>query len=116
MRPGPGGQNERVVSYARPASSEGLKDPVEALGSMVRASIIGYLRTSGPAGRAEISRALELNPNTVVKTLVSLYNAGLLVSDPPLGEARQGQRVTYRVNNPAVTEMYLQLGQAIGEV
>jgi DNA-binding transcriptional ArsR family regulator len=101
---------------ARPASSAELEDSVEALGSMLRAGIIGYLRSSGPAGRAEIARALELRPVTVAKALSSLHSAGLLIADPPLDEVRQGQRVLYRVNNPAVSEIYLQLGQAIGEV
>jgi DNA-binding transcriptional ArsR family regulator len=83
---------------------------------MLHAGVIGYLRTNGPAGRAEIVRALDLPVMTVANALSSLYAGGLLLADPPLDEARQGQRVVYRVNNPAVSGMYLQLGQAIAEL
>jgi predicted transcriptional regulator len=105
-----------MVRPARPTSSESFEDPIEALGSLARAGIIGYLRANGPAGRTEIAQALGLGVDNVKKIVYSLAAAGLLIADPPLGEARRGQRVTYRVNNPAVTEMYLQLGQAIGEL
>ncbi len=82
---------------------------------MARAEILGYLRSSGGAGRAEVAQALDLQPATVARALSAFHSAGLVIADPPLDQVRQGQRVAYRVNNPAVTELYLQLGQAIGE-
>ena len=110
------GQNGGMPKYARPATGGELQDPVEALGSMLRAGVIGHLRAHGPSGRAEIARALELPLMTIANALKDLYAAGLLIADPPLEQAQRGQRVWYQVNNAAVTEMYLRLGQAIGEV
>lgn len=95
--------------------SEWLEDPINALGNLVRAGIIGHLRQRGPATRAEIATALSLPVPTVGAALKAMVNAGLLVSDPPIGEARRGQRVRYSVDHERVSRMYLQLGQAIGE-
>ncbi len=102
--------------YARPATSEDVEDPIKALGTMLRAGIIGYLRQHGPATRGEIAAAMNIPPITVGQTLNALLDAGLLSADPPRETAKSGQRIRYAVNGPAVTEMYLQLGQAIGEV
>ena len=48
--------------------------------------------------------------------MAALMTSGLLISDPPMDEVRQGQRVHYQVDDAAVSDMYLQLGQAIGEL
>lgn len=96
--------------------SEGLEDPIKALGNLVRAGIIGHLRTSGPATRGQIVEALGLPAPTVAAALQAMVQAGLLLADPPASEARRGQRVRYTVDNETVSRMYLQLGQAIGEV
>ena len=53
---------------------------------------------------------------TVAKSLAALMTSGLLISDPPMNEVRQGQRVQYHVDDAAVSDIYLQLGQAIGEI
>jgi ArsR family transcriptional regulator len=96
--------------------SEWLEDPIKALGNLVRAGIIGYLRQNGPATRAEIAAALELPVPTIAASLKAMVQAGLLTTDPPIGEARRGQRVKYGVDHEIVSRMYLQLGQAIGEI
>lgn len=96
--------------------SEWLEDPIKALGNLVRAGILGYLRERGPATRAEIATALELPVPTVAKSLQAMVQAGLLIPDPPSGEARRGQWVRYDVDHEKVSRMYLQLGQAIGEI
>ncbi|MBO1740755.1 helix-turn-helix transcriptional regulator [Leifsonia sp. TF02-11] len=94
--------------------SEWLEDPIEALGSLVRAGIIGHLRQRGPATRAEIAAALDLPAQTVSFSLKPMLEAQLLLVDPP--NPRRGQWVKYSVNEERVSRMYLQLGQAIGEV
>lgn len=94
--------------------SEWLEDPIEALGSLVRAGIIGYLRQHGPATRADIAAALSLPPQTVSFSLKPMLEAGLLISDPQ--NPKRGQWVRYSVNEERVSRMYLQLGQAIGEI
>lgn len=94
--------------------SEWLEDPIEALGSLVRAGIIGHLRKNGPATRAEIAEALGLPAQTVSFSLKPMLEAQLLLADP--AKPRRGQWVRYSVNEERVSRMYLQLGQAIGEV
>jgi predicted transcriptional regulator len=94
--------------------SEWLEDPIKALGSLVRAGIIGYLRQHGPATRSEIATALELPAQTVSFSLKPMVEAGLLLADPPA--ATRGQWVKYSVNEETVSRMYLQLGQAIREI
>lgn len=102
--------------YARPANSEHSEDPIRAIGNMVRAGIIGYLREHPNSTKADIARDLDIPTNTIVKSLSSLVETNLLIADPPRESALRGQRVRYRVDDAAVSEMYLQLGQAIGEV
>lgn len=96
--------------------SEWLEDPIKALGNLVRAGILGYLRQRGPATRAEIAAALDIPVPTIAASLKAMVQAGLLNTDPPIDEARRGQRVRYSVDNEMVSRMYLQLGQAIGEI
>ncbi|MBG6055312.1 putative transcriptional regulator [Salinibacterium sp. CAN_S4] len=96
--------------------SEWLEDPIKALGNLVRAGILGYLRGNGPATRAEIAAALEIPVPTIAASLKAMVQAGLLTSDPPMEQVRRGQWVKYGVDNEMVSRMYLQLGQAIGEI
>ncbi|MBX3193843.1 MAG: helix-turn-helix domain-containing protein [Microbacteriaceae bacterium] len=96
--------------------SEWLEDPIKALGNLVRAGIIGYLREHGPATRGQIAAALELPTPTVAASLQAMLQAGLLRADPPIDQARSGQRIRYTVDDEIVSRMYLQLGQAIGEL
>ncbi len=101
---------------ARPANAEAAEDPIKAFGSMLKAGIIGHLRAHPNSGRKEISDALGLPEQTVITGIDELLRFGLLVADPPRETAMRGQRVRYRANDEAVTEMYLRLGIAIGEI
>lgn len=105
-----------MPKYARPANSDRAEDPIEAFGNRLRAGIIGHLRAHPNQTRAEIAAALEVPSPTVFNALEKLLAAGLLISDPPISEWERGQRVRYQVNQVAVTELYLQLGQALGEI
>lgn len=105
-----------MPKYARPANSDRAEDPIEAFGNRLRAGIIGYLRAHPDQTRAEIAAALDVPSPTVFNALEKLLAAGLLVSDPPLDEWERGQRVRYRIHQQAVAELYLQLGQALGEI
>ncbi|MHC2999985.1 hypothetical protein [Microbacterium sp. HJ5] len=101
---------------ARPANADAAEDPIKAFGSMLKAGIIGHLRAHPNGGRKEISDALALPEQTVITGIDELLKFGLIVADPPREVATRGQRVRYRVNDEAVTEMYLRLGIAIGEI
>ncbi|MDT0187081.1 beta-galactosidase [Microbacterium sp. ARD31] len=58
----------------------------------------------------------DVPPQTVITGIDELLDFGLLIADPPREVGTRGQRVRYRVNDQAVTEMYLRLGLAIGEI
>jgi predicted ArsR family transcriptional regulator len=107
-----------MVKRARPVTSAELDGPLRLLGvgSLVSMSIIGYLRDHGPSRRAELAAGLELQTVTVAKALTDLLAADLIRSDPPLAELKRGQGATYRVNNPAITDLYIQFGQALREL
>ena len=102
---------------AQPAGSEDAEEPVALLGNLVKASILRYVRANPNTTMKPICDALELGPTTVQPRLVELELAGLVIADPPIsdGRTRGGVWVRYRVNNEAVTDLYLRLGAAIGE-
>lgn len=108
-------QTEAVPRYTRPANSEYAEDPIKALGNMMQASIIGYLRKNPGQTRGEIADALEIPKMTVANGIEKLLDAGLLIADPPRDVAVRGQRVRYIVDDAQVTEMMMRLGQVLGE-
>tara|TARA_B100000378_G_scaffold200156_1_gene163616 strand:- start:151 stop:468 length:318 start_codon:yes stop_codon:yes gene_type:complete len=105
-----------VPKLVRPVRYELAEDPIRALGTMLRASIIGYLRDNGPATRGQIAAALEIPVPTVKAAIGDLVTTKLLIADPPPERHKSGQRVHYFVDDTAVSEMYIQLGLAIGEI
>lgn len=110
-------QNWRMPRLAQPAGSEDAHDPIALLGNLVKAAILRYLRSNPDVTVGPICEALDLGPTTIQPRLNELAAAGLVIADPPMvpGESRKGVWVKYRVNNEAVTDLYLRLGMAIGE-
>lgn len=104
-----------MPSVALPVGSEDALEPVAILGNLATAGILRYLRQNPGATSRSICDALELKPPTVQLKLEQLEAAHMISGDPRLGEARRGVWVTYRVNEEAVTDLYLRLGLAIGE-
>lgn len=102
--------------YAEPANGQWAQDPVAALGNSVKLSIIRLVREQPGATSVKVTEALGLGRTTIVEHLAQLEDAGILRADPPRGDRRRGEVATYRVNDARVTELYLQLGQAMGEV
>lgn len=100
---------------AQPAGSEDAREPVALLGNLVKVSILRVLRSTPDVTIGSICAELELGPTTV-QPLVELEAAGLVVADPPRAEPRKGTWVKYRVDDVAVSGLYLRLGQAIGEL
>ncbi|MGN6218854.1 MAG: helix-turn-helix domain-containing protein [Microbacterium sp.] len=102
---------------AQPAGSEDAQDPISLLGNLVKAGIIRYLRSNPDVTVGAICDALALGRTTIQPLLNELEAAGLIIADPPTlpGGSRRGVWVRYRVNNEAVTDLYLRLGMAIGE-
>lgn len=102
---------------ARPAGSEDAEDPIALLGNLVKAGILRYLRANPDATAGPIGDALELGPSTILTRLKELEEGGLVIADPPASrdQSRRGVWVKYRVNDEAVTDLYLRLGAAIGE-
>jgi predicted transcriptional regulator len=109
------GQTEIVPRYTRPANSEYAEDPIKALGNMMQATIIGYLRKNPAQTRSEIADALEIPKMSVSNGLEKLLDVGLIIADPPRDVAIRGQRVRYTVDDAQVTEMVMRLNQVLGE-
>ena len=108
--------NEVMPRYAEPADGEWAQDPVAALGNSVKLAIIRAVREHPDANSVRITEMLRLGRTTVVEHLAQLEEVGILLASPPRPNRRRGAVVTYRVNSARVTELYLQLGQAMGEV
>lgn len=104
-----------MPKLAQPAGSEAAQDPVALLGNLVKAGIIRFLRAHPDVTMGSISGGLQLGPTTIHPYLRDLEAAGLVIADTPPGEARRRTWVRYRVNDEAVTDLYLRLGLAIGE-
>ena len=102
---------------AQPVGSEDAQDPIAHLGNIVKAAVLRYLREHPDVTMGSICDALDLGATTVQPRLNELQAAGLVLADPPMvpGESRRGIWVRYRVNDEAVTDLYLRLGMAIGE-
>ncbi|MDX2377708.1 helix-turn-helix domain-containing protein [Microbacterium sp. LRZ72] len=105
-----------MPKLVKPANSERAAEAVTVLGNLGKASLIAYLRRNPNAGRKAISEAIEVPPPTLVRYLRELEEAGVLIGDPPRSDRKQGEWPVYRVNNAVVTDLYLQLGQEIGEI
>jgi predicted transcriptional regulator len=104
-----------VPRYAEPANGSWAQDPVAALGNSVKLSIIRTLREHPGSTSVQLTDALRLGRTTVVEHLAQLEDAGLLRAEPPRVQRRRGEVAIYHVDNARVTELYLQLGQAMGE-
>ncbi|MGZ0712595.1 MarR family transcriptional regulator (plasmid) [Coraliomargarita sp. W4R53] len=102
--------------YARPVNSGYAEDPIETLGNMMQASLIGHLRKNPGLTRAEIAEALEVPKMTVANGIERLMDAGLIIADPPRDVAIRGQRIRYMVDDAQVTEMVMRLNQVLGEI
>ena len=100
--------------YVRPTTNDYAEDPIYALGNILRANIIGYVRSHGPCGRAQISKALGVLPATVTKALDILVESQALERHPT--NPTRGVRVKYTVNTDVVSDMWITLGRAIGEI
>ena len=100
--------------YVRPATNDYAEDPIYALGNILRANIIGYVRSHGPCGRAQIAGALNVRPTTISKALEVLLDAGVLQRHPE--QPVRGARVNYTLNQGVVSDMWITLGRAIGEI
>lgn len=101
---------------AQPAGSEDAQEPVAILGNLVKTGILRVLRENPDVTIRPICDALGLGPTTVQPYLSELEIAGVVIADPPRSEERKGSWVKYRVDDRAVTDLYLRLGIAIGEV
>ncbi|HKT58179.1 MAG TPA: winged helix-turn-helix domain-containing protein [Microbacterium sp.] len=101
---------------AQPLGSEDAQEPVTILGNLVKASIVRALRQTPNVTMGPLSETLALPPTTLQPYLRELEAANIVIADPPMTEPRQRTPVRYRVNDEAVTDLYLRLGQAIGEI
>lgn len=105
-----------MPKYARPTGGERAERPISVFGSAVKFAIIRYLRQHPNSTRKPIADALDLPVTTFTHLLGELEDEGLLIADPPRAERVKGNWPVYRVNDAAVTALYLRLGQELGEI
>jgi len=99
--------------YVRLSHGEHVEAAIEIFGNRVRVSVVGYLRENGPATRSQIAEAIGAPPYTTLRHLGALVDAGVLSTEPPTSQ--RGQWVKYALIPSRITELYTQLGEAIGE-
>lgn len=105
-----------VPRLAQPNGSEDAREPVAVLGNLVKASIVRALREAPNLTMGPLCDTLGLPATTIHPYLTELEVAQIVIADPPKASRARGMTVRYRVNDEAVTELYLRLGQAIGEI
>lgn len=105
-----------MPKYARPAGGDRAEPAISVFGNAVKSATIRYLRQHPNVTRGSIAEGLDLPPTTIVAYLGELEEAGLIIADPPRGQRRKGEWPVYRVNDAAVTALYLRLGQELGEI
>lgn len=105
-----------VPRLAQPNGSEDAKEPVAILGNLVKTSIVRTLRATPNLTMGPLCDALGMTAATIYPYLSELEDGQIVVADPPKAVRTRGMAVRYRVNDQAVTELYLRLGQAIGEI
>lgn len=108
--------NDHMPRFAEPTGSDDAKEPVAIFGNLVKAGIIRVLRENPDVTIGPICDALALGASTIHPYLAELEVAKIVLADPPREERRKGEWVRYRVNGEAVTNLYLRLGLAIGEL
>lgn len=108
--------NTFMPKLVKPAHSDRAAAALTILGNLGKASLIAYLRRNPNAGRKAISEAIEVPAPTLVRYLRELEEADVLIANPPKSNRKQGEWPVYRVNNAAVTDLYLRLGQELGEI
>lgn len=77
------------ASTTRPAEVERA---TALFGSAPRIQIVRLLHTDAPASKAHIAETLGMDSKTVNYHLAKLEEIGAVVSDPPPGPERRGQR------------------------
>lgn len=102
--------------YATPTDGDGAQDPLASLGSSVKVAAIRYLREHPESSITAVSEALGIGRTTVFEAITQLEETEILTGVPPRDVRRQGTRATFRVNDERVVELYIQLGQELGEL
>lgn len=100
--------------FVRPTESDYVEDPIHAMGTMLRARIIGYVRKHPGSQTKDIVAALEVPRPTAAKAINALRRLDVLRASP--AEYVRGQPVFYTVNDDVISEMWMLLGHTIGEL
>lgn len=101
--------------YVRPPHDELVEAAIDAFGNRARVAILKHIRENGPCTRADIATALSITPPTVSNHLAALEETGLIETTPPRGAARSGLWVRYTVVPERITELYVALGEFVGQ-
>lgn len=102
--------------YAIPTDRDGAQDPLASLGSSVKVAAIRYLREHPGSSITAVGEALGIGRTTVFEAITQLEEAEIVIGVPPREMRRQGTRTTFSVNDEQVVELFIRLGQELGEL
>ncbi|MFB8385592.1 winged helix-turn-helix transcriptional regulator [Microbacterium sp. NPDC055910] len=105
-----------MPKIARPTDDDTAVLPLSLLGNEAKVGIIRFLRANPNSTRQRIADGLGITVATVSSYLAEFESAGVLLANPSKGIRKRGDIPAYRVNSAIVTELYLQLGLALGEI
>ena len=107
------GKMGSMPRYLRPQGTASLEAVINAFGNLAKVAIIGYLIDHGPATAGDVATALEVGAPAVKRNLYLLADEGVVTTDPPPTEERNGRRVRYTVVIHEVERLYDELGTAL---
>lgn len=105
-----------MPKVARPTDDDSATLPLSLIGNEAKVGIIRFLRANPWSTRQRIADGLGITAATVSVYLAEFEDARVIVADPPKATRGPGVVPAYRINSSVVTEMYVQLGQAMGEI
>lgn len=102
-----------MPKYAQVIEDDGVNAAIEVLGNRLRVAVLAFLAENGPSTRGQILAELAVGITTLKRALAILMEHGAVTADPPLDQAKSGQRVRYSYQQQRVTELHTLLGQAV---
>lgn len=105
-----------MPKVARPTDDDSATLPLSLIGNEAKVGIIRFLRANPNSTRQPIAEGLGITAATVSAYLAELEEARVILADPPKGVRGRGDVPAYRVNSAVITELYIQLGLALGEI
>ena len=109
-------KKDDMERLARASSSHDVEAAVDALGSLARIAIVGYLRRHGPATRGDLALGLAMDPGTVQVQLGHLRRRGVVVGSSIRATGADRHRMLYAIDAARTRELLAALAaELLGE-